>query len=222
MGEIAAGWTQQPGFPVVKVVRHDNARVGLAQERFTLHFTNAPALEWKIPLTYALADAKSPTSLLITKKTATLENIPGDRALKLNVEGTGNYRVQYDARLLGSCFSAIFRSSQRRTGSISSVMRGHSRKPIGTPSPFTSSWSEKLPCATELAEREQVINAFEFIDGLLAGTDASKPFRVYARSILQRSFEQVGWEPKPESPRASEVCARVLSVHLAFWMTRKL
>ena len=58
----------------------------------------------------------------------------------------------------------------------------------------------KLPSATELAEREQIINAFEFIDGLLAGTEASKPFQVYARSILQRSFEQVGWEPKPDEP----------------------
>ena len=107
VGEIAAGWTQQPGFPVVKVMRRDNARVGLVQERFTLHFPNAPALEWKIPLTYALADAKSPTSLLMTTKTAELENIPGDRALKLNVEGTGNYRVQYDASSWKLLFSYL-------------------------------------------------------------------------------------------------------------------
>ncbi len=199
VGEIAAGWTQQPGFPVVKVVRHDNARVGLAQERFTLHFTNAPALEWKIPLTYALADAKSPTSLLITKKTATLENIPGDRALKLNVEGTGNYRVQYDAsswKLLFSYLPKLTAPDRVNLLSDAWALAQANRNPLSLYFELVG----KLPCATELAEREQVINAFEFIDGLLAGTDASKPFRVYARSILQRSFEQVGWEPKPEEP----------------------
>ena len=95
VGEIASGWTQQPGFPVVKVIRHDSARVGLVQERFTLHFPNAPALEWKIPLTYALADAKSPTGLLMTTKTHELENIHRERALKVNVEGTGHYRVHH-------------------------------------------------------------------------------------------------------------------------------
>jgi len=31
------------------------------------------------------------------KKTAFLEDIPADRALKLNVDGAGNYRAAYDA-----------------------------------------------------------------------------------------------------------------------------
>ena len=49
---------EQPGFPVVKVARTESARVGLTQERFTLHFPKRPPLEWKIPLTYSVADAK--------------------------------------------------------------------------------------------------------------------------------------------------------------------
>src|SRR5881398_835724 len=36
VGEIAAGWTEQPGFPVVKVNR-DAENVSLTQERFTIH-----------------------------------------------------------------------------------------------------------------------------------------------------------------------------------------
>ena len=78
VGEIAAGWTQQPGLPGCegrKARRAERSR--LTQERFTVHFPNAPPLEWKIPLTYAVADAKSPTSLLITKKTATWKTFPG-------------------------------------------------------------------------------------------------------------------------------------------------
>src|SRR5437588_2421348 len=95
VGEIAASWTEQPGFPVVKVKRGNNSNVSLSQERFTANFKNAPPLQWKIPLTYSVA-SQAPTSLLMTNKTAELKNIPVDRALKLNVNGTGNYRVEYD------------------------------------------------------------------------------------------------------------------------------
>src|SRR5256714_7385650 len=51
VGEIAAAWTEQPGFPVV-IVKRDDEKISLSQERFTINFPNTPALEWKIPLTY--------------------------------------------------------------------------------------------------------------------------------------------------------------------------
>src|SRR5438477_668578 len=51
VGEIAAAWTEQPGFPVV-IMKRDGEKISLSQERFTINFPNAPALEWKIPLTY--------------------------------------------------------------------------------------------------------------------------------------------------------------------------
>src|SRR5438067_5397736 len=43
--QIAAGWTEQPGFPIVKVKR-DADKVSLSQERFTINFPNAPPLQW--------------------------------------------------------------------------------------------------------------------------------------------------------------------------------
>src|SRR5216110_1329088 len=96
VGEIAAGWTEQPGFPLVKVKREQGGNVSLLQERFTINFTNAPSLEWKIPLTYevvglpaeASAQAgETPATLLMTSKIDNVQNIPTDRALKLNLNG---------------------------------------------------------------------------------------------------------------------------------------
>ena len=52
VGEIAAGWTEQPGFPVVTVKREADGKVRLTQERFTVNFKNAPPLLWQIPLKY--------------------------------------------------------------------------------------------------------------------------------------------------------------------------
>src|SRR5438876_31289 len=95
IGEIAAGWTEQPGFPVVKVKREADGKVQLTQERFTVNFKDAPPLQWKIPLTYSIV-GEAPATLLMSGKTADLENIPASSALKVNVNGAGNYRVEYD------------------------------------------------------------------------------------------------------------------------------
>src|SRR6266540_2002779 len=68
VGDIAAGWTEQPGFPVVTVKRETDGKVRLTQKRFTVNFKNAPPLEWKIPLTY-LVIGQAPATLLMTGKT---------------------------------------------------------------------------------------------------------------------------------------------------------
>ena len=107
VAEIAAGWTEQPGFPIVTVKREGDSKVRFTQERFTVNFKNAQPLLWQIPLTYSVvglpaeASAKAgetPATLLMTDKTTVLENTPVDRALKLNINGAGNYRVEYDDR----------------------------------------------------------------------------------------------------------------------------
>ena len=97
VGEIAPGWTEQPGFPLVKVERKGN-RIQLSQGRFTVHFPDAPVLSWQIPLTYFTQDQPTPKSFLLRDKRATLPNeFPEDRAIKFNVADNGYYRVQYDS-----------------------------------------------------------------------------------------------------------------------------
>ena len=61
VGEIAAGWTEQPGFPVVNVKREADGKVQLTQERFTVNFKNVPSLLWKIPLTYSVVGEPTAT-----------------------------------------------------------------------------------------------------------------------------------------------------------------
>src|SRR5262249_18792589 len=86
VGEIAAGWTEQPGFPLVNARREPDGKIRLSQERFTVNFKKAPLLLWQIPLTYSVVGG-TPATLLMTDETASLDNIPADRAFKLNVNG---------------------------------------------------------------------------------------------------------------------------------------
>src|SRR6266446_6609992 len=209
VGEIAAGWTAQPGFPVVKVKR-DGENVSLTQERFTIHFPNAPALQWKIPLTYLLVGDAKPQSRLMTEKIDKLRNIPVDRALKLNADGAGNYRVEYDEPLwkllLGALPKLSVADRVNLLGDAWAFVQAN-RAPLSTYFDLI----EKLPAGVELAEREQIINTFDYISRLLVGNPTREKFRSYARSILRPTFDQHGWEPKKdETPRAALLRASLI------------
>ena len=212
VGQTGRAKSRRPGpnnrdFPVVKVARDASGKITLTQERFTVHFENAPPLEWKIPLTYSVVGEAAPASLLMTSKTIDLPAIPADRAVKLNVEGAGNYRVQYDEAswklLLGELPKL---SSADRVNLLCDAwaLVQANRAPLS----LYLELVEKLPAKTELAEREQIMHVFDFINRLLAGEPQREQFQKYARSILRPSFEQVGWEPKSGEPHQDRFAAR--------------
>jgi aminopeptidase N len=196
--EIAAAWTQQPGFPVVNVERLDNGEVSLTQERFTIHYPNAPKLEWKIPLTYFVL-GQQPESRLMASKIDNLKNIPADRVLKLNVEGAGNYRAQYDDpswNLLLKSLANLNYPDRVNLLCDSWALTEANRSTIA----LYLGLVEKIPSLTQLAEGEQVITVFDFINGLFVDLPDREKFQAYARSILRPAFDQLGWDQKPGEP----------------------
>jgi aminopeptidase N len=198
VAEIAAGWTEQPGFPVVNVKREADEKAQLTQERFTVNFKNAPPLLWKIPLTYSIV-GEAPESLLMTGKVANLRNIPANRALKLNVNGAGNYRVQYDQpswNLLLETLPKLGVEDRVNLLSDAWAVVQAGRAPVS----LYFGLVEKLPASTELAEREQIINVLDLINRLLVGGPEREAFQRYARSLLRPTFETLRWEPKANEP----------------------
>jgi aminopeptidase N len=196
--QIAAGWTEQPGFPVVKVKREADEKVRLTQERFTVNFKNASLLEWKIPLTYSVI-GEAPASLLMTSKTDVLENIPANRALKLNVRGAGNYRGEYDEPSWILLLQALPKlGAEDRVNLLSDAwaLVQADRAPIS----LFFGLVEKLPASTDIAEREQIVNVLDFINGLLVGNPEREKFQRYARSLLRPTFETLSWDPKQGEP----------------------
>lgn len=203
VAEIAAGWTEQPGFPLVNVRRDESGKILLNQERFAVHFPNPPPLEWKIPLTYSLVGQPKPMTVLMTTKE--MELPPFDpkeknRPVKLNVGGTGNYRVQYDEALWKQLLQEVPRfSSPDRFNLLADswALVEANRAPlvgyldlVGRIGPTTAS-----------AESEQVVNTLDSIDRLFIRTPKRDAFQKYARSILRPAFDKLGWEPKRgESP----------------------
>ncbi len=208
VAQIAAGWTQQPGFPVVSVDREAHTKIRLVQERFTVNFKNAPQLRWQIPLTYSVVGlpaevsamgGETPATLLMTDKTAALENIPADGPLKLNLNGAGNYRVQYDDgswELLVKALPKLGVEDRVNLMSDAWALVEAGRAPAS----LYFGLIEQLPASTDLAEREQIINVLDFVNGLLVSSSERKEFQRYARSLLRPTFATLEWEPKPNEP----------------------
>jgi aminopeptidase N len=125
-----------------------------------------------------------------------LENIPADRALKLNVNGAGNYRTQYDTVSWDLLMASLDKLDvQDRVNLLSDTwaLVQANRVPLS----LYLGIVEKLSDPTELAEREQIINVFDYVNRILVGDAERDKFQAYARSVLHPSFQAVGWEPKP-------------------------
>ncbi len=100
---ICAGWTEQPGLPVVKVKTEcvdGKLSVLLEQERLTVQDAGAKPLLWKIPV--ALLDATRPKgshTVLLDGKSMRATLAECDGVIKANAGDTGYYRVSYDSAL---------------------------------------------------------------------------------------------------------------------------
>jgi aminopeptidase N len=210
VGEVAAGWTEQPGFPLVDVKREADGKIRLSQERFTVNFKKAPPLLWQIPLTYSVVDG-TPATLLMADKAASLDNIPNDRALKLNVNGAGNYRVEYDASCWQSLLKALPKLGVEDRVNLMSDAWGLVQAGRA-PASLYFGLVEKLPASSDLAEHEQMIDVLDFINRLLVGSPQEVKFQHYAQSLLHPTFERLGWQPKAgEAPNVGRLRASLIS-----------
>jgi len=102
---FAAQWTEQPGFPLVKIgQRCEGGRsvVTLTQERFTLNDPQAKPLSWQVPVTLAAAGVESRPVLL----GAAPAEVRFARCEPVRAVRVGYYRVLYDdasfAQLVGA------------------------------------------------------------------------------------------------------------------------
>src|SRR5262249_15933705 len=204
VADIAAGWTEQPGFPVVNVKREANNKVAFSQQRFTTNFKDTAETTWKIPLTYMIDRQSAPATLFMSEKAVTVEDVPADRALKLNVDGAGNYRVAYDEaswKLLLATLPGMNAPDQVNLLSDAWAFVQEGRQPLS----FYTGLVDRLPASTALAVREQIINAFDSVDHLLVGAAERETFRHYARGVLRPTLDVLGLQQKAGEPMTASL-----------------
>ncbi len=201
VGEIAPAWTEQPGFPEIQFSR-DGSTLHVEQKRFTVHSQDAPELQWQVPLTYGVEGIATPNSFLLREDAADLPNeVPEDRAVKLNIGDAGYYRVAYDA----ASWKLLLKVSDGLTEAdhVNLLLDAWAQVEAGTePLAHYLELAEKVTDKDELAVYDQIIDTLTMINRLLAGDPLRPRFQQYARGLIRPAFDRVSWNPKPGQPAA--------------------
>jgi aminopeptidase N len=210
IGKLVAGWTEQPGYPVVKVLQqceHGAAVVTLAQERFTLNDPGASPLAWNVPM--ILADEAG------TRRTVLLERSPQKLrlgrcdAMLANAGDTGYYRSQYDNRNLRRLVLALKRlpaSDRLRLLSDTFALAQAGR----VDATRYLSLVENLGAETDRTIWDQVTGALRFLRELIDSPGDEAVFDRYVVRLLEPPFASVGWDPRPGEPADAGLLRRSL------------
>jgi aminopeptidase N len=198
---MAAGWTEQPGLPVVNVKSDCTGGkqvVTLTQERLTVRDSNAPPLTWSIPV--AWFDTSRIGSLhhtLLQDKPETV-TLPGcDDVIKLNAGDFGYYRVNYEPawyrkvkvatlpaadqlNLLGDTWAMVEAGRLSATNYLALV--------------------EQLRNVRNRAIWSHALGALGLLDTLQQNQPGRLKYQQYACWLLAPQWQRLGWSPRPGEP----------------------
>ena len=221
VSRLAAGWTEQPGFPLVHMqLSHeaDSATLRISQERFTIHQKEPAPLSWQIPLNFApLSDLNHPSSELIGTSPFAV-NIPGhDEPIKGNVGARGYYRVSYDEpnfNRLTAHFSQLPEADRLNLLNDAWALVEAKRLAVST---YFNLLAKIASEERSYAVWTALLRVLWFIDALELGEPGRGEFHAWARSLLHSRFEELGWDNRPgESPLASDFRSQVINA-LGAW-----
>ncbi len=200
VASFAAGWTEQPGFPVVQVSSfpRDNApRATVWQQRFTVQQRDAVELYWMVPVWYGPAgNPQDALLLLLERKIPQGLNIPAEGAVKANMGGVGYYRVQYQDWIFKRLFKSLpYLSEADRLNLLQDTwaLVEADRVP---PSDYLR-LAETVADTASPTELEQIIGVLWQMDrmGRDAGLNAERlgRLRAWGLGLLRPHLERVGW-----------------------------
>jgi aminopeptidase N len=208
-GKVAAGWTEQMGFPLVKVVASCDAagarQLTLSQTRFLLHGEDPAGLRWSVPLRMRVGANGTPVTLLLTADGQKVAAGQCGEPLSVNADLRGFYRVSYDPDTLAT--------NTRAFGTLPDLDR------IAL---LDDEWAlvlaerEQLPGYLGLAAAmgsdadsrawQQIATALGTIEYSERGSAGHDAFAAYARSLLRPMGDRLGWDERPgETPDVQEL-----------------
>ena len=195
---VAAGFTEQPGVPLVHVTRgcaSGQAQITLTQDRFAIDDPHPKPLTWTIPVTLGAPGAET-QRVLLTGQPASVKLAACDSPIKANLGENGYYRTQYDAaslHALGAVLPQLARVDRANLLGDQFALFLANRAPL-------SDYLNLLPAMRgeqNIAVWTDTLDHLQRLDKALEGSPAQKPFRAYAINLVKPEFDRLGWEAKP-------------------------
>jgi aminopeptidase N len=200
VGAIAAGYTEQPGLPLVRSetgCEGGAQHVELRQERFTARDPEHRPEQWHIPI--ALATVPEGAAVRVLLEPGAALRVPAGRCgepVKVNFGDGGYYRVAYaepDRRALVGVAAALAPADRLDLLGDAAAFLETGR---AAPAAFFE-LAEAVPREDARPVWDQVARTLGRLDRLERGRPEREALRAYARSLLRPPFEGLGWEARP-------------------------
>ena len=226
VGALAAGWTDQPGFPLVSVSAQcdpqGNRTISLSQQRFLEHAATGaaatPASHWRVPLVIRSGVGGATHSVLLTSDKQTAPAGHCQEPLSVDAGAVGYFRVQYDAATLAT-----------NTKGFEGLPDGDRIALLDDQWALVESGAAPLASYLGLAQAQamgknvdarawlQITRALSTLEYDERGTPGHDAFALYARSILRPLFDRLGWDGRPDELPTVQSLRRSVIESLGTW-----
>ncbi len=219
-GAIAAGWTEQPGFPLVSVSASCDAAgartLTLSQRRFLLSGTDAQQPHWRVPLQVRDAPAEPPHAELLTADGQQLAAGRCSEPLSVNAGAIGYYRVAYDAATL----ALDARNFARLPDADGIALLDDQWALVETGAAPLASYLDLVAALSPQRDPrswQQAIGALGTIEFAERGLPGHERFVAHARTLLAPAYAALGSEARSGDTPAARAVRRELAQALGMW-----
>jgi aminopeptidase N len=200
---VAAGWTEQPGFPIVLLSATGTGAarsLRLEQSRFTVNDPGAAPLTWRIPVTLAnTADLAAASVTLLDQDPVTVPWPAGAGTPKANLRNTGFYRVLYDDAL----GDALRRELITLPVTDQLNLLGDTWALVEAGRSPATAWlglAEQLRASPSQPVWEHLLEKLTLIDRLQFDQPGRRAYQAWACQLLAPKLVQLGWDARPDEP----------------------
>jgi aminopeptidase N len=220
VSSIAAGWTEQPGFPLVSVTAacdsDGHRNVQLSQKRFLLRSTDSASGHWSVPLRVRVDASSEAQSVLLTQDGQTVTAGRCDEPLDINAGSIGYYRAIYDAATL-KAITAHF-GELPRTDRIALLDDQWALVQAGE-QPLSSYLALAATLGDRLEERAwtQISGALGLVEYDERATPGHEAFVQYARGLIKPVTQRLGWVSRKDESAGAQNLRHTLLQDLGDW-----
>jgi aminopeptidase N len=220
IGQIAADWTQQGGFPLVSVAAACDAAgarsITLSQQRFLLSGTDPRQPTWHIPLQLRSGATASAQSILLADDGQKVAAGRCDEPLSVNADAIGFYRTRYDE----ATFAVNARNFARLPDADRIALLDDQWALVESGKAELASYltlASAMGGSVDARQWDQIVEALGMIEYDERGTSGHKAYAAFARSIIKPIADQLGWDAKPDETPNVQKLRRKLLADLGAW-----
>ncbi len=195
---MAAGWTEQLGFPVVTVRDVGRGEIELSQRRFTIHQKDPGPLTWTVPVVLTPVGSGDRQTVLLGK---TPLRVKAALPQSVNAGRAGFFRVNYE----GAAWDVLrARIAELPEADRLCVLQDQWALVTSGDAPLAR-W---LDLASALRDDPsptvggQIAGVLRFLDELLQESPERARLRAFGQPLLEPRLKRIGWVPAPgEDPQ---------------------